>query len=65
MDRPRVRVDVAWRVKSNAIVLAKDGATVGVGAGQMSRVDASWIAMRKAGGRAQGAVGERRLLPVP
>jgi phosphoribosylaminoimidazolecarboxamide formyltransferase / IMP cyclohydrolase len=46
---------VAWRVKSNAIVLAKDGATVGVGAGQMSRVDAAWIAVRKAGGRAQGA----------
>lgn len=47
---------VAWRVKSNAIVLAKDGATVGIGAGQMSRVDASWIAARKAGERARGAV---------
>jgi phosphoribosylaminoimidazolecarboxamide formyltransferase/IMP cyclohydrolase len=47
---------VAWRVKSNAIVLAKDGATVGIGAGQMSRVDASWIATRKAGERARGAV---------
>jgi phosphoribosylaminoimidazolecarboxamide formyltransferase/IMP cyclohydrolase len=47
---------VAWRVKSNAIVLAKDGATVGIGAGQMSRVDASWIATRKAGDRARGAV---------
>jgi phosphoribosylaminoimidazolecarboxamide formyltransferase / IMP cyclohydrolase len=47
---------VAWRVKSNAIVFAKDGATVGVGAGQMSRVDAAWIAVRKADGRAQGAV---------
>jgi phosphoribosylaminoimidazolecarboxamide formyltransferase/IMP cyclohydrolase len=49
----------AWRVarvvKSNAIVLAKDGATVGVGAGQMSRVDSSGIAVRKAGKRAQGA----------
>jgi phosphoribosylaminoimidazolecarboxamide formyltransferase / IMP cyclohydrolase len=49
----------AWRVarvvKSNAIVLAKDGATVGVGAGQMSRVDSSEIAVRKAGKRAQGA----------
>jgi phosphoribosylaminoimidazolecarboxamide formyltransferase / IMP cyclohydrolase len=46
---------VAWRVKSNAIVFAKDGATVGVGAGQMSRVDAAWIAVRKADGRARGA----------
>jgi phosphoribosylaminoimidazolecarboxamide formyltransferase/IMP cyclohydrolase len=47
---------VAWRVKSNAIVFAKDGATVGVGAGQMSRVDAAWIAVRMADGRANGAV---------
>jgi phosphoribosylaminoimidazolecarboxamide formyltransferase/IMP cyclohydrolase len=47
---------VAWRVKSNAIVLAKDDATVGIGAGQMSRVDAAWIAVRKAGERARGAV---------
>lgn len=42
----------AWRVakhvKSNAIVYAKDGATVGVGAGQMSRVDSTRIAARKA-----------------
>ena len=49
----------AWRiarvVKSNAIVLAKDGATVGVGAGQMSRVDSSEIAVKKAGERAHGA----------
>ena len=41
----------AWRVakhvKSNAIVFAKDGATVGVGAGQMSRVDSTRIAARK------------------
>jgi phosphoribosylaminoimidazolecarboxamide formyltransferase/IMP cyclohydrolase len=47
---------IAWRVKSNAIVLVKDGAAVGIGAGQMSRVDASWIAARKAGERATGAV---------
>jgi phosphoribosylaminoimidazolecarboxamide formyltransferase/IMP cyclohydrolase len=49
----------AWRVarvvKSNAIVLARDGATVGVGAGQMSRVDSSDLAVKKAGERAQGA----------
>ena len=47
---------IAWRVKSNTIVFVRDGATVGVGAGQMSRVDASWIAARKAGERARGAV---------
>jgi len=47
---------VAWRVKSNTIVLVREGATVGVGAGQMSRVDSSWIATRKAGERARGAV---------
>ena len=47
---------IAWRVKSNTIVLVRDGATVGVGAGQMSRVDSSWIAARKAGERARGAV---------
>lgn len=47
---------IAGRVKSNAIVLVKDGATVGVGAGQMSRVDASWIATRKAGDRTRGSV---------
>lgn len=47
---------VAKRVKSNAIVLVKDGATVGVGAGQMSRVDSSGIAMKKAGDRVNGSV---------
>ncbi len=50
----------AWtacrHVKSNAIVLAHDGALVGVGAGQMSRVDAVEIAIRKAGDRASGSV---------
>ena len=50
---------VAKHVKSNAIVYARDGATVGVGAGQMSRVDSARIAARKArdaavaGGQAQ------------
>jgi phosphoribosylaminoimidazolecarboxamide formyltransferase / IMP cyclohydrolase len=47
---------IAWRVKSNTIVFARDRATVGIGAGQMSRVDSSWIAARKAGDRAKGAV---------
>ena len=39
---------LAKHVKSNAIVYAKDGATVGIGAGQMSRVDSTRIAARKA-----------------
>jgi phosphoribosylaminoimidazolecarboxamide formyltransferase / IMP cyclohydrolase len=47
---------VAARVKSNAIVLARDAATVGIGAGQMSRVDAVDIAVRKAGDRVAGSV---------
>ena len=47
---------IAMRVKSNAIVFARDLATVGVGAGQMSRVDSSFLAVRKAGDRAKGAV---------
>ena len=47
---------VAKRVRSNAIVLARDGATVGIGGGQTSRVDASEIAVRKAGKRTRGAV---------
>jgi phosphoribosylaminoimidazolecarboxamide formyltransferase/IMP cyclohydrolase len=42
----------AWRavasVKSNAIVLVRDGATIGIGAGQMSRVDATFVAVHKA-----------------
>ncbi|MBU0796789.1 MAG: bifunctional phosphoribosylaminoimidazolecarboxamide formyltransferase/IMP cyclohydrolase [Alphaproteobacteria bacterium] len=38
---------VCKHVKSNAIIYAKDGATVGIGAGQMSRVDSSRIAARK------------------
>ncbi|HKE54051.1 MAG TPA: bifunctional phosphoribosylaminoimidazolecarboxamide formyltransferase/IMP cyclohydrolase [Actinomycetota bacterium] len=47
---------VAMRVKSNAIVFARELATVGIGAGQMSRVDASFLAARKAGDRAKGSV---------
>jgi phosphoribosylaminoimidazolecarboxamide formyltransferase/IMP cyclohydrolase len=47
---------LAKHVKSNAIVFAKDRALVGVGAGQMSRVDSSTIAGFKAGDRAKGAV---------
>jgi phosphoribosylaminoimidazolecarboxamide formyltransferase/IMP cyclohydrolase len=46
---------VAKHVKSNAIVYARDGATVGIGAGQMSRVDSSRIAAWKAGEAATAA----------
>ena len=45
---------VAKHVKSNAIVYAKDGATVGIGAGQMSRIDSTRIAARKGGDMADG-----------
>jgi len=47
---------VAAHVKSNAIVYARDGRTVGIGAGQMSRVDSVHLAGRKAGPAAAGAV---------
>jgi phosphoribosylaminoimidazolecarboxamide formyltransferase/IMP cyclohydrolase len=40
---------VAKHVKSNAIVVADQGGTVGIGAGQMSRIDSSHLAVRKAG----------------
>jgi len=45
---------VAKHVKSNAIVLVKDGVAVGVGAGQMSRVESTELAARRAGDRARG-----------
>lgn len=45
---------VCKHVKSNAIVLVKDGATVGIGAGQMSRVDSSKVAVMKAKENEQG-----------
>jgi phosphoribosylaminoimidazolecarboxamide formyltransferase/IMP cyclohydrolase len=51
----------AWRavraVKSNAILLAHDGATVGVGMGQVNRVDAAHLAVQRAGDRVKGSVG--------
>jgi len=56
-DRDIVLAQIAAKaVKSNSIVLVKDGGTVGIGAGQMSRVDSVEIACRKAGDRARGAV---------
>ncbi|HEV3405345.1 MAG TPA: bifunctional phosphoribosylaminoimidazolecarboxamide formyltransferase/IMP cyclohydrolase [Candidatus Dormibacteraeota bacterium] len=54
------QLGLAWiavkHVKSNAIVLFKDGAAVGVGAGQMSRVEAVQLAVQRAGDRARGSV---------
>jgi phosphoribosylaminoimidazolecarboxamide formyltransferase / IMP cyclohydrolase len=47
---------VAKYVKSNAIVLAKNLAAIGIGAGQMSRVDSTQLAARRAGERAPGTV---------
>jgi phosphoribosylaminoimidazolecarboxamide formyltransferase/IMP cyclohydrolase len=50
----------AWHVlkhvKSNGIVIAKDNQTVGVGAGQVSRIDAVNLAIQKGGDRLQGSV---------
>jgi phosphoribosylaminoimidazolecarboxamide formyltransferase/IMP cyclohydrolase len=50
--------ELAWRVcgwvKSNSIVLVKDGAAWGIGAGQQNRVEAGQIAAGKAAGRAAG-----------
>jgi phosphoribosylaminoimidazolecarboxamide formyltransferase/IMP cyclohydrolase len=60
---PEVLADLAfaWRacrsVKSNAILLASDGATVGVGMGQVNRVDSARLAVSRAGERAAGSVG--------
>ena len=59
-EAEREQLRFAWKVvkhvKSNAIVLAKNGMTVGVGAGQMNRVGAANIAIEQAGEQAVGAV---------
>ena len=60
----------AWEmvrhVKSNAIVLCKDRMLLGTGAGQMSRVDSTEIAIKKAGDRAEGSVlGSDAFFPFP
>jgi len=47
---------VNGEVKSNSSVVARDGVAVGVGAGQMSRIDSVFLALRKAKERAKGAV---------
>ncbi len=53
-------LEFAWRsvrsVKSNAILLAKNGAAVGVGMGQVNRVDSARLAVERAGDRASGSV---------
>jgi len=53
-------LEFAWRacrsVRSNAIVLASEGATVGVGMGQVNRVDSARLAVDRAGDRASGSV---------
>ena len=59
----------AWRacrsVKSNAILLARDGASVGVGMGQVNRVDSCRLAVERAGERAAGSVRRLgRVLPL-
>ncbi|HEY9450093.1 MAG TPA: bifunctional phosphoribosylaminoimidazolecarboxamide formyltransferase/IMP cyclohydrolase [Gemmatimonadaceae bacterium] len=60
-DAETVDLNFAWRavasVKSNAIVLARGGATIGIGAGQMSRVDASFLAVHKATGAGHETAG--------
>ena len=54
-------LEFAWKacrsVKSNAILLAHDGASVGIGMGQVNRVDSSRLAVARAGDRAAGSVG--------
>ena len=59
-DAERRDLEMAWVIaahtKSNAIVLVKDGAAVGVGAGDQSRVGAAERAIAKAGERTRGAV---------
>ena len=56
----RADLEFAWRacraVKSNAILLANDGASVGVGMGQVNRVDSCHLAVSRAGERAAGSV---------
>jgi phosphoribosylaminoimidazolecarboxamide formyltransferase/IMP cyclohydrolase len=59
---------VVKHVRSNAIVLARDGATVGIGAGQMSRVDAVELAVRKAranAGPARSVLASDAFFPFP
>jgi phosphoribosylaminoimidazolecarboxamide formyltransferase/IMP cyclohydrolase len=63
-------LEFAWvvckHVKSNAIVIARDGATIGIGAGQMSRVDSARMAVEKAQhGVAGGVLASDAFFPFP
>jgi phosphoribosylaminoimidazolecarboxamide formyltransferase/IMP cyclohydrolase len=69
-DAERRSLAFAWlavkHVKSNAIVFVQGTATVGVGAGQMNRVDSVYLAARRAGDRARGSVmGSDAFIPFP
>lgn len=59
-EATRADLEFAWRavraVKSNAILLAHNGASVGVGMGQVNRVDSCKLAVERAGARSQGSV---------
>ncbi|HET7532523.1 MAG TPA: bifunctional phosphoribosylaminoimidazolecarboxamide formyltransferase/IMP cyclohydrolase [Nocardioidaceae bacterium] len=59
-DKVLADLSFAWKacrsVKSNAILLASDGASVGVGMGQVNRVDSARLAVSRAGERASGSV---------
>ncbi|MFZ1934156.1 MAG: bifunctional phosphoribosylaminoimidazolecarboxamide formyltransferase/IMP cyclohydrolase [Thermoguttaceae bacterium] len=66
MSDLRFAWEMVRHVKSNAIVLCKDGMLLGAGAGQMSRVDSVEIAVKKAGGRSRGSVmGSDAFFPFP
>jgi phosphoribosylaminoimidazolecarboxamide formyltransferase/IMP cyclohydrolase len=60
-DKVLADLEFAWRavraVKSNAILLAHDGAAVGIGMGQVNRVDSAKLAVDRAGTRVAGSVG--------
>ncbi len=69
-EEQMLQLRFAWRtirhVKSNAIVLAKESSLVGVGAGQMSRVDSVFMALHRAGDRASGsALASDAFFPFP
>jgi len=69
-DAELTDLKIAWtvvkHVKSNTIVLVKDKAVVGVGAGQMNRIDSGMLAIRQAGAKAQGsAMASDAFFPFP
>jgi phosphoribosylaminoimidazolecarboxamide formyltransferase/IMP cyclohydrolase len=69
-DEEKAELLFAWRackaVRSNAIVITKDHATVGIGDGQPNRVNSAAIAVKQAGDKARGAVGASdAFMPFP